>query len=1037
MLIQRIFRITRVSIHVLILVLALGLLESARVSSQSEETLGYRVLQVTSEAQRQEIAKLGVIITDIDVDAISIEATPAQVTALQGLGYTLEFISGGSQAAPFSVYLPLILANTGPPEVEPEFLQYTVFDVADKFRRTEIESSGAFIIGYGLDWVEIGATLEQVEAIRELGYRVEPLSASLQIQDFPSADSNYHNYAEMVAEINQVSNQYPNIVNLFSIGQSYQGRTLWAMKISDNPTEDEPEPEVLLTVHQHALEHLTVEQGLYLVQILTQEYNLNSQITNLVNSREIYLILDANPDGGEYDIASGTYRSWRKNRQPNAGTSNIGTDLNRNWAYMWGCCGGSSGSSSSSHYRGPAPFSAPETNAIRNFVDSRVIAGQQQITAHIDLHSSGEYILWPYGYTYTNIPPDMTTDDHAVFVAMAQAMAALNGYRAKQSSDLSLVDGTHIDWMYGVHGVFAFVFELYPQTSAEGGPYPPDEVIPAQVARNRAALLYFLEMADCPYRAIGQEAQYCVGGGEIPTPTPTPVVTPVANLAGYWTLDQVSGQRFDGSGQNNHLADINTVTSQNGRVGLAADFERSNREYLAINDASQTGLDIGGSLTLAGWFRAETLERDQILAAKYDYGNNDRAYRLDLRPGNSIGWIVSANGAFTTDNLLEATPMVLLNTSDWYHVAGVFDAQQQSMAIYLNGNLIASRLVTFNSINNSTVPFALGANFSNGSPTQFYDGLLDDWRVYNRALTQPEIQNLYDPGSVTPTPTPTSTPTLTPTPTGTPTPVLTPVDTATPTETPTATVTPTATQTPTETATPTSTLTPTPTPVVTSSPNLQGYWTLDEVGGQRFDSSGQSNHLADINTVTSQNGRVGLAADFERSNREDLAINDSSQTGLDVTGSLTLVGWFRPETVERDQVLVAKYDFGNNDRAYRLDLRTGNGIGFIVSTDGTFTSNNLLTATPPFSLTTTNWYHLAAVFDAQTQIMTIYLNGNPLASRPVSFNRINNSAAPFMLGANLNNGSPTQFYDGLMDDWRVYDRALSQTEIQNLFNLSP
>ena len=83
------------------------------------------------------------------------------------------------------------------------------------------------------------------------------------------------------------------------------------MKISDNPTLDEPEPEVLFTVHQHAREHLTVEQGLYILRILIDEYNVTPRITDLVNSREIYVLFDVNPDGGEYDHSGSDYYDWR------------------------------------------------------------------------------------------------------------------------------------------------------------------------------------------------------------------------------------------------------------------------------------------------------------------------------------------------------------------------------------------------------------------------------------------------------------------------------------------------------------------------------------------------------------------------------------------------------------------------------------------------------------------------------------------------------------------------------------------------------
>ncbi len=185
---------------------------------------------------------------------------------------------------------------------------------------------------------------------------------------------------------------------------------------------------MLFTHRQHAREHLTVEQALYTLRILTDEYGTNTQIASLVDSREIWMVFDMNSDSGEHDIATGAYRSWRKNRQPNSGPSYVGTDLNRNWDYRWGCCGGSSSSTNSETYRGPAAFSAPETALVRDFVNSRVVGGEQQISVAINIHSYSELILWPYGYTTTDAPSDMRQLDHDTMVAMGQAMAASNGY---------------------------------------------------------------------------------------------------------------------------------------------------------------------------------------------------------------------------------------------------------------------------------------------------------------------------------------------------------------------------------------------------------------------------------------------------------------------------------------------------------------------------------------------------------------------------------------------------------------------------------
>jgi hypothetical protein len=221
-----------------------------------------------------------------------------------------------------------------------------------------------------------------------------------------------------------------------------------------------------------------------------------------------------NPDGVEYDIATGSYRSWRKNRQPNPTAT--GTDLNRNWAYQWGCCGGSSGTGSSETYRGTAAFSAPEAQRIRDFVLSRRIVGVQQIKVNVDIHTYSELILWPYGYKTADTGADMTVDQRSTFATIGQQMAATNGYTPEQASDLYIADGVIIDWMFNNQGIFSYTFELYPTGSVGGGFYPPDEQIGPQTTRNRSAFLMLSEYADCVYRAIGKESQYC-GTGTPPT----------------------------------------------------------------------------------------------------------------------------------------------------------------------------------------------------------------------------------------------------------------------------------------------------------------------------------------------------------------------------------------------------------------------------------------------------------------------------------------------------------------------------------------
>lgn len=334
--------------------------------------------------------------------------------------------------------------------------------------------------------------------------------------DFPPKDSRYHNYAEMVADIMATQAAHPDIVKVFSIGKSYQGRDIWVAKISKDVALETGKPEILFDALHHAREHLTVEQALYTLHMLADGYATDPTVTTLVDSRVVFIIFEVNPDGGEYDLTGTTgthvpYRAWRKTRQPNPGSSYIGTDPNRNYGYHWGCCGGSSSNPASLDYRGRAPWSSKEVQVVRDFVNSRVIGGRQQIKAHITFHTNGQLILWPYGYTKADVPWDMTLDDHAAFVALGKGMAARNGYRAMQSSDLYITDGDQIDWLYGVHRIFSFTWELYPteKNSIWTNFYPPDEVIAAQTARNRSALLYLINVGACPWSQIGKAKADC------------------------------------------------------------------------------------------------------------------------------------------------------------------------------------------------------------------------------------------------------------------------------------------------------------------------------------------------------------------------------------------------------------------------------------------------------------------------------------------------------------------------------------------------
>lgn len=388
------------------------------------------------------------------------------------------------------------------PEPETESV-YRVEGLDTPAERTAVARQGLDVLGGGRDYLEVRATPQEADGLRASGLQLLSLPLSplpelpLAASSFPPGFTGYHTYDELDTELSTLAQQHPDVVSLASYGQSVEGRALPLVKISDAVGVDENEPEVLFTCAQHAREHLTVEMCLHIVQRLADGHGTDPAITDLVNSREIWVMPITNPDGAEYDVSSGAFAFWRKNRQPTPGSSEIGTDLNRNWGTAWGCCGGSSADPGDETYRGPGPFSAPETAQLRDWVNSRVLSGTQQITSHIDFHTFSELVLWPYGYTTNDTGPGLDSADAAAFRSLGEAMAATNGYTPQQSSDLYITDGSIGDWMWAQHHIWSFTFEMYPTSQLQGGFYPPDTEIKRETERNDAAVDLLLRSADC------------------------------------------------------------------------------------------------------------------------------------------------------------------------------------------------------------------------------------------------------------------------------------------------------------------------------------------------------------------------------------------------------------------------------------------------------------------------------------------------------------------------------------------------------------
>lgn len=313
----------------------------------------------------------------------------------------------------------------------------------------------------------------------------------------PPGLGDYHTYDETIAEMSSYVASHASIARLDTIGVSIEGRLILGVKISDDVALEEAEPEVLVVGCHHARELMSVELPLYLMRRLLDGYGVDPLLTSLVDSREIWIVPILNPDGHVYVQNNSGGQSggwWRKNRRPN-GDGTFGVDLNRNYGFNWGHDNlGSSPSPAVETYRGTAPFSEPETAAIRDFM------ARHEFSVSASFHSYGQLFLYPWGYDLLDTP------DHAVFGALGDSVAVQNGYRAgnPKSGAIYLTNGDMDDWVYGdttaKPRLLGFTFEL--NTYEQGGFYPNDALIPSTCALNIGPLLTLLRYADGPRRIL-------------------------------------------------------------------------------------------------------------------------------------------------------------------------------------------------------------------------------------------------------------------------------------------------------------------------------------------------------------------------------------------------------------------------------------------------------------------------------------------------------------------------------------------------------
>jgi murein tripeptide amidase MpaA len=255
--------------------------------------------------------------------------------------------------------------------------------------------------------------------------------------------------------------QYPGITKQLDLGRTHEGRPIIAIKVTRNAdsAKDGSRPAVLYNALQHAREWLAGETCRRTLDYVVTNYGDNARVTRLVDTRELWFVCVANPDGTEYTFTPGN-RLWRKNMADNDGDGvlgepNDGVDPNRNFPTNWGLDEeGSSSDPSSETYRGPSPGSEPETKAMHKLWDRVDFVFQKND------HTAAELLLWPQGFQKFTPTPD-----NAIF----EALAGTDHHSAIQddeesfdpdlSSELYITNGDTLDDGYHDHGILGFTPE--------------------------------------------------------------------------------------------------------------------------------------------------------------------------------------------------------------------------------------------------------------------------------------------------------------------------------------------------------------------------------------------------------------------------------------------------------------------------------------------------------------------------------------------------------------------------------------------------
>ncbi len=333
--------------------------------------------------------------------------------------------------------------------------------------RAALESAGYDVLGRNdaRSTIDVAASREELHALRRDGFAVvgiegsQPLRQALQPESAVHGDSSgalaveaaattgYRDLAAVLARMQEIADAYPAIAQLVDVTETYntsatfEGRHLFALKISDNVSLDEDEPAMLIAANHHAREIVTPVIALEAADRLTSGYGTDARLTAAVDGLEIWIAPVWNPDG--YNYVFTTNNMWRKNRRVFSG--GVGVDQNRNYSQGWSSSCAGSTSVASDTYKGPSAASEAETRAMMAWSEA------ERFAKVIDYHSSGREVL--YGYRCLSHPFTSWFRQEAI------ALSNASGYGGVVR--VPSAEGEHPEWQFAKLGAYTFLIETH------------------------------------------------------------------------------------------------------------------------------------------------------------------------------------------------------------------------------------------------------------------------------------------------------------------------------------------------------------------------------------------------------------------------------------------------------------------------------------------------------------------------------------------------------------------------------------------------